>query len=132
MLTKKLIVITLFLFVIACTMGCIQNYGKKLLFNGGELYYTPNVTLSEASKLGQYLVTEEFFDGNPKTVQLNKTGNTYEFRMVVKKGLENDQDVLLGVKILSAALSENVFQGNQVDIHLCDEYLDTIRVVVNI
>lgn len=99
-------------------------------FNGGELYHTATVTADEATRLGQYLVAEEFFDGNEKTVQLNKNGSTYEFRFVVKKGLEDDPEFIATVKAFASELSEDVFGGNQVDIHLCDEYLETLRAVV--
>jgi hypothetical protein len=106
------------------------NGGELLMFNGGELYYTTTVSLSEAERLGRFLVSEEFFDGNRKTVQLNKTGSTYEFRMVIKKGLEQDQDIIVLVRRLATEISLGVFGGETVDIHLCDETLNTIRVVV--
>jgi hypothetical protein len=115
---------------ILITPGCGQNYGKLVKFNEGELYYTSAVTTDEVDRLGQYLVAEEFFDGNEKTAQLNKVGNTYEFRMVIKKGLENDQDLIQIAQEFANQLSADVFAGNQVDIHLCDEYLNTLRVVV--
>jgi hypothetical protein len=108
-----------------------QNYGTKLNFSGGDLYYTSSVTLSEANRLGQYLVKEKFFDGNRKSIQINKTGSTYEFRMVIKKGLENDQELMQVLKIVASQLSTDVFVGSRVDIHLCDQYLRTIRVVVD-
>ena len=110
--------------------GCSQDYGKMLTFNGGQLYYTSSVTLDEANKLGRYLVPVEFFDGNEKTVQINKTGNTYEFRMVIKQGIENDQEFIQISKQFSKELSADVFDGKQVDVHLCDDQLKTLRVVV--
>jgi len=110
--------------------GCGQKYGKLLEFNGGQLYYTSSVTVDEANKLGQYLISGEFFDGNEITVQLNKTGNTYEFRMVIKKGIENDQQVIQLFKQMANELSVNVFEGSQVDMHLCDDHLKTLRVIV--
>jgi len=50
--------------------------------------------------------------------------------MVIKKGMENDQEYIQLCKAFAEELSTNVFGGSQVDIHLCDEYLKTIRVVV--
>ncbi|MEL0095546.1 MAG: hypothetical protein VW875_06865 [Planctomycetaceae bacterium] len=111
--------------------GCGSNYGTLLEFNGGELYYTSNVSQVEASRLGSYLVSEQFFDGSRKTVQLDNNSGTYEFRMVVKKGMEDDQEFLQIAKQTAADLSQDVFGGSPVDIHLCDERLETLRVVVN-
>lgn len=109
------------------------NYGVKLNFGeNNELYYTENVTVEEAQSLGDYLVSAEFFadDGNARTIQLNKTGSTYEFRMIVKKGIETDNDVVDSMKFLAKDLSENVFNNQAVDIHLCNDILETLRVVV--
>ena len=72
-------------------IGC-GDHGTLLEFNGGELYYTPSVSEREAYRLGEYLVDSEFFNGELKTVQLDKTGNTYNFRMVIKKGIEKDEE----------------------------------------
>jgi hypothetical protein len=49
--------------------------------------------------------------------------------MCIKKGMEHDAFFLLGCKALANDLSQNVFNGAPVDVHLCDEYLETIRVV---
>ncbi|MGC3977392.1 MAG: zinc ribbon domain-containing protein [Paludibacteraceae bacterium] len=65
--------------------GGNNAYGKSKTFNGTEVFYTSSITLDEVNRLGKYLIDHEFADGEEKTVQLNKTGNTYEFRMVVKK-----------------------------------------------
>tara|TARA_B100001250_G_C19140289_1_gene503515 strand:+ start:36 stop:419 length:384 start_codon:yes stop_codon:yes gene_type:complete len=124
---KKLLLLFMALFFTSC-----EGYGELLEFNGGELYYTSNVTLAEANKLGKYCVKEGFFDGNEKTIQLDKEGSTYLFRMVVKKGIENDQEFINIAKVTAAELSQNVFNGKQVDIHLCDENLKTLRVVVSL
>ncbi|MFA6448965.1 MAG: hypothetical protein WCX65_05850 [bacterium] len=109
--------------------GCGNHLGKRLEFNGGELYYTSSITESEANRLVQYL-GNDYFDGTPKTVQINKTASTYEFRMVIKKGLEKDPQYIEIAKGVAKELSTEVFGGSQVDIHLCDENLKTIRVVI--
>lgn len=109
-----------------------SSYGKENDYNGVQLFHTNTVTDDEAEELGRYLVESEFADGQPKTVQINRSGNTYEFRMVVKKGIEQDQEFVNVAKMMAAELSEKVFNGNQVDIHFCDENLETLRVIVNL
>ena len=122
---KKVLSFLLVTIFISC-----GDHGTLLEFNGGELYYTSVVSEREAYRLGEFLVDSEFFDGELKTVQIDKTGNTYEFRMVIKKGIDKDEEFIQLAKIFSNELSENVFDGYDVDIHMCDEYLNTIRVVV--
>ena len=109
--------------------GCGQGYGKLLEFNGGQLYYTSSVTVDEAIRLGGYLVSEGFFDGKKKTVQINKTESAYEFRMVLQKGFEIDEEYMHIFKEAANELSIHVFEGKQVDWHLCDEHLKTLHVV---
>lgn len=105
------------------------NYGKKLTFNGGDLYYTSQVTESDAQKLGNYLLKEKFFDGSGKTVQLNKNGETYEFRMVMIKDGEKAPNTVETFTSVAKELSGNVFGGSKVVVHLCDDHLKTLRVI---
>lgn len=105
------------------------KWDEKREFNGGELYYTSQVTEDEATKLGQYLVKEKFFDGARKTVQLNKNGRTYEFRVVMKEDGDKGSKVVEMFTAVSNELSENVFNGGKVVVHLCDDRLKTLRVI---
>lgn len=114
--------------LLAFGLACNQ-YGEKLEFNGGELYYTKNVTEAEAKKLGEYLVKEEFYDGKEKTVQLDKEGGTYQFRMVVVEDKRNDESTLEIFKTFASQISKDVFNDAPVEVHVCDENLKTLKVV---
>ena len=114
--------------LLAFGLACNQ-YGEKLEFNGGDLYYTKNVTEAEAKKLGEYLVKQEFFDGKEKTVQLDKEGGTYQFRMVVIKEKRNDDSTLEIFKTFASQISKDVFNDAPVELHVCDENLKTVKVV---
>ena len=116
------------LFTSIILSSCTNN-GKEKEFNGVQLFYTSSITESEANSLGNYLVKSEFADGEQKTVQLNKSGNTYEFRMVVKTGIEQDQEYCDLGKLMAAEISSEVFNGKQVDTHFCDENLKTLKVL---
>ena len=104
-------------------------YGKTLQFNGIQLFYTSSVTRSEAKKLGKYLSDNGFADGNAKSVQLNRSGDTYEFRMVIKEGVEQNQEYIAMFQQLCLKLSDTLFSNAPVDVHFCDENLETIKVV---
>jgi hypothetical protein len=104
-------------------------WGNKLIFNGGDLYYTSSVKEAEAKKLGEYLTQGKFFDGSPKSVQIHKSGDIWEFRVVVKQGYEKDEKNVEIFKKIAVELSKDVFKGVPVDIHLCDPYFKTLRVV---
>ena len=102
---------------------------RELRFNGGQVLYTPAVTTEEATRLGEYLVAQKFFDGQPKTVQLDRRGNAWEFRMVLKKGFAPDEEYIDSTRAFGLQLSEEVFHSAPVEIHLCDEHLKAVRVV---
>jgi hypothetical protein len=111
-------------------IGVFDYHGKKLVMGKGEVYYTRNVTVDEAKSLATHLTRIKFFGKDKKTVQLDREGSTYLVRFVIKKGLDQDQDYVKACKALAAELSLYVFDGKRVDIHLCDERLRTIRVVI--
>jgi hypothetical protein len=105
-----------------------NNFGKEKTFNGVELFHTPAVTDAQADSLGTFLVNSKFADGTAKTVQITKSGNTYQFRFVVKEGMENDPKIIKAFKIFAASISSGVFNGAPVEIDVCDKYLKTIKV----
>ena len=123
-LTTILVLTVLLAVGLACT-----GYGTKLEYNGGELYYTDNVTEADAKKLGDYLVKSGFFGGKKVTVQLDKAGATYQFRMVVMPEKQNDEPTMLLMKAFAGEISEEVFGGAPVELHICDDQLKTIKVL---
>jgi preprotein translocase subunit SecF len=125
---KNFIGSVLAIMTLIISLACSQ-YGTKLEFNGGELYYTENITETEAKKFGEYLVKEEIFDGQEKSVQLDKSGSTYQFRMVVKPELQNDESYAGKVKVFGSQLSADFFNDAPLEVHLCDDSLKTVRVV---
>ncbi len=106
-----------------------SGYGTKMMFNGGELYHTKNVTEADAKKLGDYLVKEQFFDGKEKTVQLDKEGSAYQFRMVVLPEKQNDPETMEIMKTFAAQISKDVFNNAPTEMHICDNQLKTVRVI---
>jgi WD40 repeat protein len=106
-----------------------SSAGKMLEFNGGEIYYTRAVTEADVRKLGDYMVKQRIFEGARKTMQLNKTGSTYEIRAVVKKGTENSAGFDDFFKTLVKELRDKVFKGSDVVVHLCDDQMKTLRVI---
>jgi len=125
---KKIIFSFILCFLIIPLISC-DFFRKEKTFNGTQIFYTSSVTVNEVDILGAYLITGGFADGDKKTVQLNKSGNTYEFRMVVKKGIEQDPAYRELTKEFAIELSDYVFNGQKVDIHLCNDKLQTLFVI---
>lgn len=118
---------TLVLFACLLITAC-TNYGKKLEYNNGELYYTRHVEAAEAEKLGNFLAKDSFyFDGRPKSVQLDKKTDRYIFRAVVLPNVEKDTSNIMPFKALGIMLSAEVFNHAPVDMEMCDEKFKTLR-----
>jgi hypothetical protein len=122
---RYLLGLALLLLISSC-----NNYGKKLKYGNNEVYYTTSVTEEQAKKLGDYLEKAKFFTGDRrKSVQLDKSADTFLFRMVVMDKFLNDPAYIESGKTSITELSQNVFDMKPVVIHFCDDHLKTIRIV---
>ena len=125
-----LIVVSLALFTEGCAEKYPSEWGKRLQYGDSELFYTPLVTEEKARQLGDYLLETGFFKkGNAGTVQITKDGDLYQFRMVVKDGVEDDTEFLETVGMFAAHLSRDVFDNEMLIIHLCDKQFKTLQTV---
>lgn len=125
---KNLVLLSLLAFYFAFS-SCSNNYGTKLMFDNTELYYTDDITEDEANEIGKYLQEIDFTDGDEKTVQIAKDGDTYQFRMVVKEGYDEDKDYEQIAYEFIYNLSYDVLNGAPAELHMCDENIETIKVV---
>ena len=105
------------------------NYGILLEVNHGDLYYTTAVSQEDAKRLGAFLVQEKIFDGRHISLQLTKEGQTLQVRFPVKPGFEKDEAYIASIRTLAAQISQQVFRGAPVEVHLCDSDLKTLRAV---
>lgn len=113
---------------ILTTLTSCQNHGNKLNFNGTEVYYKGGVTKEQAEKLGSYLISEEFVDGEEKSVQLvvNKKTKNLTFRIVVDKALANSSANDYIFTSFSRELTK-IFD-TEVDFEICDNSFKTLKV----
>lgn len=104
-------------------------YGKRLEFNRGQLFYTSSVTETESNRLGEYLLNKGFFSGQPVSAQINKVDTTYEFRFVIREGYETSNELISTSREFAHLLSQDVFNSAPVNIHLCNDNFETIKVI---
>ncbi len=106
-----------------------KNLDGIVTVDGTGISYTKNVTKSEAQKLGNYLKESGFTDGSSKTIQLDKEGATYLFRMVVVEGAVNNPESENILRAYGEEISKNAFEGKPLVVHMCDDALKTIKIV---
>lgn len=104
------------------------GFGEKIVNNGTEIYYTGQVAKEDAERLGEYLTECDFSDGNTKSVQLVNEYGTWQFRMVTQEKFVDDAEMNKNFNYMCLQLS-TVFNGEDVDIHVCNDSLETLKVV---
>jgi hypothetical protein len=102
-----------------------EDIGKAKNVNGLQLLYTKSITEAQADSLASFLINSKFANGSAKTVQITKSGNTYQFRMVAKAGADKDPEYAKNAKVYAADMSKDVFGGAPVELDMCDDYLNT-------
>lgn len=125
---KKIITLICFVFAFTLIISC-SGYGKKIVFNGTEVYYTSQVEKKDAEKLGAFLVRSEFANGKGKSVQLtkNEENNHFVFRMVVNDEAAKSDMYEILFKAMAIQLSDSVFNASPVDFHVCDDRFNTLK-----
>jgi hypothetical protein len=95
------------------------------VYNETEIEYDNSVTFSEVDDLGNYLIDAGFTDGTTKSVILIKQRGTYIFKLVVDEASWNDPEYIDIASNFASNLSYDVFDGNPVEVYLCDDYFNT-------
>jgi len=96
--------------------------GDTLAFGRGELYYTTNVTPSDAQTVGNYLYKTGYFNSDRSAlVQLDRDGDgMFVLRCCVQSDKIWDSNVGKGFEDLRAYLADHVLY-QPIEIELCDE-----------
>jgi hypothetical protein len=126
---KKFILPVLFFGTVFYLISC-SGLGTKLDFEGSSVFYKNGITEAEAKSLGDYLIKIKFFNSErQKSVQLDKDADTFLFKIVVGDGSEKGDDIAVVMEAMAIDLSFGVFENKPVNVHLCDGYFKTLRVI---
>jgi hypothetical protein len=104
------------------------NFGKLIRFGDDDLYYLDRIDKKTAKKFGKYLQESGFFSGRGLNAQLSKKGNVYQFKYNVQKDYEKDEQYRATARAYATLLSRDLFDSAEVEIHLCDNYFNTLAV----
>jgi hypothetical protein len=112
------------MFLVAC-----NDYGKKKTFGKGDLYYTENITESEADSALEFFKEMKYLSDDKSTsMQIDKQNGIYKIRLVVGDEYQNtDTSLDNQFKLVSTLASMKVFDGKPVEVDLCDDQLETKR-----
>jgi len=113
----------------ACFVLTSDSYGKRLAFNGGEVFYTKATSEAEATRLGESLTELEYFDGAEKSVQLDKAAGKLIVRFCVQEGAAEDPEIQNAFRTIQSYLSTYVFEQQPVEFQLCNEYFKPVKIL---
>lgn len=106
------------------------NLGKFMIRGKLELYYAEAVTAAEAEKLMDYLKKCDWGQTEQSVVLDRKKDGSYVFSMCVEEGTENNVIYSVIFNAMVREMSREAFDGEDVEIRLCDPNLETIKVFV--
>lgn len=108
----------------------LEDARKTLMAKATEVRYTKNVTQQDAEKLKDFLIKYGFAtDDTPKTVGLDKENGKYLFKMVIDKSKLEDKTTISLLTFFKNELSKTVFENNPVNVHMCDELMNTVKTI---
>ncbi|SEW13087.1 hypothetical protein [Chitinophaga arvensicola] len=102
-----------------------KMYGNEINYHGLQLFYKDGVTLEDATKLEEFLISSAFANGSTQSVQILKHDSTYIFRYVIDES-KMTTEVRTIIPAFASSISENVFNGAQVKIQTCNNKFETI------
>ncbi len=114
---------------LAIAVWRLTGPGKRLRFGAINLFYTQAVTLDEANRVGRHLMREKFTD-TEMDARLTREGNTYQLQLICSHG-QADERQDIACEMLAAGLSDDVFAGAAVEVHVCDTVLRPTSVIVH-
>jgi hypothetical protein len=94
-----------------------------------EVFFAADVSKADAQRLATYLGNMLKGAPGPVTYKLAKRGGIIEVYMVVRPEALNDPAVIAGLRQDRNAIAVNVFRGAVVEMHLCDELMNEVRVL---
>jgi hypothetical protein len=107
-----------------------RGRGARLrLQGGGELYYTPPVTKAEASSVAAYFNAGR--KGARGLYQLSRKEHSYQLRVSVLPGTENNAHSAAVWQDIAGDLSEYCLGHAPIEVHLCNGRLKTLRVIAS-
>lgn len=114
--------------LIALMIYCDSIPSNSIEYNKNDIYYTDNVTNSEAKEVGDYLKSQHFFSNTSKvSTKLDKQNNIYILSVIINSDYLNDKELINLMHLFSNDLSENVFNNAKVRIDLCNTRFKVLK-----
>ncbi|MFL0249378.1 hypothetical protein ACJDT4_03010 [Clostridium neuense] len=114
--------------IIAAMIYCDFIPDNSIKYNKNELYYTDNITNSEAKKVGDYLESEGFFDNTSQiSTKIDKQNNIYILSVIVNGDYSHNKKLIAIMYLLSNDISKNVLDNAKVRIDLCNNRFKVLK-----
>lgn len=113
----------LFIGALLLMWSCKQKE-RFVAFGNDRVYYEKPVTEETAQMVGEFLKAYRYFINKGAVVQL-VDDTSFVVRFATVAGIENDPYIIDGFVDMQVELSLSLFNGERVDIQLCDSTLNT-------
>lgn len=108
----------------------LKDAFKSIMAKATEVRYTNKVTMEDVEKLKDFLIDYKFSgDKVEKTVEIDRENMTYIFKLVIDENRLEDKNVISYLTLLKMEMSKKAFSGLPVKIHMCDDLMNTLKVI---
>ncbi|MCB9034438.1 MAG: hypothetical protein H6553_11415 [Chitinophagales bacterium] len=106
-----------------------DDISKLVNVGNTELLYTKNISEEELNSMIAHLEESNKSEDVPMTIELDKQNDTIIYRMVVKESYLNDASYEAIFKNYGTLLSREVFNGTPLQAEMCNDMMQTVKVV---
>jgi membrane associated rhomboid family serine protease len=94
-----------------------------------EVRFAADINKADAQRLAKYIASLQEGDPTPLSFKLARRGPIMEVHMVVRQDALHDPTASADLRQLRNDIAANVFKGATVEMHLCDELFNVVRVL---
>jgi len=118
----------IFAFILLSLFTACQKLGDVVVKNDTSVFYKEVGLKSIALRTVDYLDKNKFTNGTINTMQITRD-SIYNVRIAMSKTLATDRQLQTNFQVLGTSMSEEVFNGADINFQLCDYRFNTIRTI---
>lgn len=107
-----------------------DNIVDSVMIEAINIFYQKTINKSDAQALALYLSKNKLFDNSHLQGRLERNNGIIEFKIIIKEDRAYQKDTIKLFKSIAIQIMNDVFSGEKLNIHLCDNLFNTYALVI--